>query len=70
MPILSKRVSPDRVKHKIEIEEDVNSELHDYMKWAEIKNISHCIEDALRFVFKSDKEWKKHKKEKAIIEST
>lgn len=69
MPIISKRISPEVVKHKIELEAEVNSELQEYMKWAEVKNISHCIEDALRFVFKSDKEWKKFKKEQAKVES-
>jgi len=65
MPIISKRVSPEIIKHKVELEADVDSELQEYMKWAGVKNVSHCIEDALRFVFKSDKEWKRLKKEQA-----
>ena len=63
MPIISKRVSPEVIKHKVELEADIDSELQEYMEWAGVKNISHCIEDALRFVFKSDKEWKRFKKE-------
>ena len=65
MAIISNRIEREKEKIKLEIDADIHQELIDYMKWANLDNISHCIEDALSFVFKSDRDWKKFKKQKA-----
>lgn len=63
MALISNRSERKTEKLKIEIDADIHQELNEYMKWAQLKNISHCIEDSLSFVFKSDREWKKYKKQ-------
>lgn len=65
MAIISNRKEQEKEKLKIEIDSDIHKELNDYMKWAGLDNISHCIEDSLSFVFKSDRDWKKFKKQKS-----
>ena len=63
MAIISNRKEQEKEKLKVEIDSSIYKELNDYMKWAKLNNISHCIEDALSFVFKSDRDWKKFKKQ-------
>lgn len=69
MALISSRVEQEKEKLKIEIDADIFSELTAYMKWADLDNISHCIEDSLAFVFKSDKEWKKFQKGKLSLKA-
>lgn len=64
MALISNRVEKEKEKLKIEVEAGIYNELVEYMEWAGLNNISHCMEDALSFVFKSDKEWKKYQKQK------
>lgn len=70
MAIISSRIEREKEKIKLEIDADIYQELNDYMKWANLDNISHCIEDALSFVFKSDRDWKKFKKQNTKESST
>lgn len=65
MALISSRNEQEKEKLKIEIDADIYQELTEYMKWANLDNISHCIEDSLSFVFKSDRDWKKLKKQKS-----
>lgn len=64
MAIISKRKEQEKEKLKLELDAEIYRELKEYMTWAELENTSHCIEESLLFVFKSDKDWKKFKKQK------
>jgi len=63
MAIIANRKKPTTVKLKSEeIESSIYKEINDYCNWAGIDDISFFIEDAAKYVFKSDSDWKKHKK--------
>ena len=66
MPLIKNKVEPTKVNLKgQEISSIIYDELQQYCEWAGITSESLAIEEALAYVFKSDKEWKAAKKAKA-----
>lgn len=47
----------------LDIDESVVAELQEYLKWAKIEDKSHFIEEACKYVFQTDNDWKKFKKD-------
>jgi len=64
MPILSSQKKTTKTKIKSqEIDSCIYKEINEYCEWVGIKDISFFIEESARHVFKTDSEWKKHKKD-------
>jgi len=63
MAIISKNKSDEKEKIKADINSEVLSEIKQYCAWASVDDIGFFIEEAARFVFDKDKDWKTHKKE-------
>lgn len=62
MAIISGVRVTTKEKIKIEINPEVLKTIKNYCTWADIENIDYFIEEAARFVFSKDKDWKEHKK--------
>lgn len=69
MPIISKEESTKKERLKIEISDKTLREINDYMKYFGIKNIDHFIEESCEFILKSDKDWRKVKKDSLNTET-
>jgi hypothetical protein len=59
--------SDKEIKNKVElhlsIDESVILELVEYIKWAELEDTSHFIEEACKHVFHTDGAWKQFKQD-------
>ena len=63
MPIINTQKKNEKIKLKAqEIDSDIHDEIKEYCSWVGINDISFFIEEAARHVFKTDSDWKKHKK--------
>ena len=63
MPIINTQNKTKKIKLKTqEIDSNIYDEINEYCSWVGIDDISFFIEEAARHVFKTDSEWKKHKK--------
>ena len=57
MPIITAQKEEKKEKVSIEIHADVLTEIHNYCKWAKVE-IDLFLEEAAKFIFKKDKEYK------------
>lgn len=64
MSLIKRKTDNKKDKLRIELSTDINNQIQEYMKWAGIDDIGYFFEEASLFVFKQDKEWKKHLKNK------
>jgi len=63
MPIISNQIKTKKIKLKSqEIDSNIYDEINQYCEWVGIDDVSFFIEEAARHVFKTDADWKKHKK--------
>jgi len=62
MAIIAKKIEDKKEKIKIDISSSIIEEMNEYMKWAEISDINYFFEESLTFIFNSDRDWKKYKK--------
>ena len=62
MAIITKKIEDKKEKLKVEISSKIIEEITGYMKWADIADINYFLEEASTYVFNSDRDWKKHKK--------
>lgn len=61
MALITARKVQDKEKLKIEINQDIYSEIQSYCSWAGIDDLNHFFEEAASFVFSKDKDWKAQK---------
>ena len=64
MSIIKRKTEAKKERVKLELSSDINQQINDYMQWAGIDDIGYFFEEAALFVFKQDREWKKHLKNK------
>lgn len=62
MPIISSEPVKKKERIKIDINAESSAEIQEYMKWANITDLSFFFEEAANFVLSKDKEWKQYKK--------
>lgn len=60
MPLI-KAVDDTTVNIKAKIPKSLNTEIEQYMKWVGLANVNHFIEQAVEYVLKNNKDWKKEK---------
>lgn len=66
MPLIQNKPAVTKVNLKgKEISSEVYKTAEDYCDWAAIDDMSVLLEEALLYVFKSDKEWKAFNKNKS-----
>lgn len=64
MAIIKEKRLNQKERIKLEIDQEIYSEINNYCERANISNIEHFFEEAARFVFSKDVDWKKHLKSK------
>lgn len=64
MPIITTKQESKKEKLTIEIHSDVLNEINAYCKWAKV-DIDLFLEEAAKFIFKKDKEYKTEVKTKS-----
>jgi len=62
MAIITKQIENKKEKLRVEISSSIIEEINEYMQWADISDINYFLEESATFVFSSDRDWKKHKK--------
>jgi len=62
MAIITKKIEDKKEKLRVEISSSIIEEINEYMQWADISDINYFLEESATFVFSSDRDWKKHKK--------
>lgn len=62
MALIASEKILDKEKIKLDLDQGVLAEINQYCSWANISNIEHFIEEAARFIFSKDKDWKNHLK--------
>lgn len=62
MAIITKKIEDKKEKLRVEISSSIIEEISEYMKWADISDINYFLEESANFVFNSDRDWKKYKK--------
>jgi len=62
MAIIAKKIEDKKEKIRVDISSSIIEEMNEYMKWADISDINYFLEESLTFIFNSDRDWKKHKK--------
>jgi hypothetical protein len=62
MALINAKKISDKEKIKLEIDKDIYSTINKYCEWAGIDDINYFFEEAIRFVFSKDSDWKKHLK--------
>lgn len=63
MPLISERKEEKKETVSIEIQSDVLNDINNYCKWAKV-NMNVFFEEAAKFIFKKDKEYKSYLKNK------
>lgn len=63
MPLITAQKEERKEKVSIEIRSDILNDINNYCKWAKV-DINLFLEEAAKFVFKKDKEYKSHFKSK------
>lgn len=62
MAIITKKIEDKKEKLRIEISSSIMEEINEYMQWADISDINYFLEESAVFIFNSDRDWKKYKK--------
>lgn len=62
MAIIKVKKTSSKEKIKEELSSDILKEIKEYCAWASVDDVGFFIEEAARFVFSKDKEWKEHQK--------
>lgn len=62
MAIITKKVEDKKEKLRVEISSSIMEEINEYMQWADISDINYFLEESAGFIFNSDRDWKKYKK--------
>lgn len=62
MALIQAKSAHKTEKVKLDIREDILSEIQEYCSWAGIDNLNFFIEEAAQFVFAKDTDWKRFKK--------
>lgn len=57
MPLITTKQESKKEKITVEIHADVLNEIHHYCKWAKV-DVDLFLEEAAKFIFKKDKEYK------------
>ncbi|APC92407.1 MULTISPECIES: hypothetical protein [Francisella] len=60
---IRKKEKKNRVAVHLEVDKSVLDEMLEYLKWAEIEDEAQFIEEACKYIFQVDKDWKKFKKD-------
>ena len=60
MPLINATCSIKKEKIKAEINQDIHQKINEYCAWAKIDDIGFFIEEAARFIFTKDRDWKQH----------
>lgn len=63
MPLIKNTAPSKKVLFKAKIESNIQKQINDYCSWAGVNDPAVFLSEAALFLFKSDKEWKKHLKE-------
>jgi len=66
MAIITKQIENKKEKLRVEISSSIIEEINEYMQWADISDFNYILEESATFVFSSDRDWKKHKKNYAL----
>lgn len=61
MPIIKSKTVQEKKNIKVQISQDIHSEILNYMEWAGIDDINYFIEEAAQVVFTKDRDWIKKK---------
>lgn len=64
MPLITTKQESKKDKLTVEIHTDVLDEIHNYCKWAKV-DVDLFLEEAAKFIFKKDKEYKTQFKAKS-----
>tara|TARA_R110002126_G_scaffold286751_1_gene438866 strand:- start:1494 stop:1709 length:216 start_codon:yes stop_codon:yes gene_type:complete len=62
MALINGNIQTKKEKIKANINVEIASKITEYCTWANIDDIGFFIEEAARFVFSKDKEWKEHQR--------
>tara|TARA_Y100001968_G_C19440600_1_gene762305 strand:- start:1204 stop:1425 length:222 start_codon:yes stop_codon:yes gene_type:complete len=62
MAIITKKVEDKKEKLRVEMSSSIIEEIKEYMQWTGISDINYFLEESVTFVFSSDRDWKKYKK--------
>ena len=63
MPLIQNKPPSKKVTFKAKIESTIQDQIDDYCSWAGVNDPAVFLSEAALFLFKSDKDWKKHLKE-------
>lgn len=63
MAILKGNIAGKKEKVKVELKLDTLKAIERYCAWANIDDIGYFVEEAARFVFLKDKDWRRHLKQ-------
>ena len=64
MPIISPLPKQDKKVIRGRIPAELEEQLCSYMSWVGVKKMDDFLEQAIEFVLKSDRDWRKVRKEK------
>ncbi len=62
MPIINGARGQRKEKIKAEINGDTFDKINSYCEWAKIEDIADFIQEAADYIFKKDRDWKRHSK--------
>lgn len=62
MALIQAKSAHKTEKVKLDIREDILSEIQEYCAWAGIDNLNFFIEEAAQFIFAKDTDWKRYRK--------
>jgi hypothetical protein len=54
--------SEEKIQFRLRISETVYQEIEEYCQWAGIKYKDYFIEQACKYIFANDEDWKSHRK--------
>ena len=65
MPIIAPTLQSNKKMIRGRISAELEKQLQEYMSWAGVKKMDDFLEQAIQFVLKSDREWKKKGKKES-----
>jgi uncharacterized protein YydD (DUF2326 family) len=65
MALITEKKISNKEKIKLEIDQEIYSEINKYCTWSGVSDITHFFEEAARIVFSKDGDWKKYLKSMA-----
>lgn len=64
--LITSEPTDKKIQFRLRINEAIFNEISEYCQWAEIRVRDYFIEQACKYIFNNDQDWKKYKQQRLL----